>query len=50
MKILKNIRYKGESHRVGDEISIDKSDVQEFISLGVIDEPETKKDDVVKMK
>lgn len=34
----KNIKYKGKPHSKGDRISIDKTDLKEFISKKVVNE------------
>lgn len=37
MKLLKTIKYKGQFHKRGSQIDIDKSDIDRFIKLGVIE-------------
>lgn len=43
-KLLKNVRYKKKSHKIGEEIEINKTDIEAFVKAGAI-EVEEEEDD-----
>ncbi len=38
VQILKNIKYKGEAHKIGDVVDVDIENVDEFVNKGIIEE------------